>query len=248
VGAGTASRCDERVQQIGPVELWSRQDGRVHETVLDSPAPVQTRSRTTIAVTGLAGALLGWLLAAPMEASFAGSKLIELPYVPDAWAPAYTWMYELAGEPLGLSPYYFWGKAAFLMYVAGVLVVRTLPPGRGRRGRVGRRILLGAFVVGLAGNLMGYWGGAGDEITLLSTVGFLGLEAPAMLAMLVSMAVLGFGYRRDGMPRRVSWLFVGSVVAVPLFNGLVIGYAPHGVLVPILLILTAATTAVHKPR
>jgi hypothetical protein len=199
-------------------------------------------------VIGFAGALLGWLLAAPMETSFADFQVIELPYVPDAWAPAYTWVYELAGEPLGLSPYYFWGKAAFLMYVAGLLVVRAVPPGKSRRCRVARRTLLGAFVVGLAGNLVGYWGGAGDEMTLCSTVGFLGLEAPAMLAMLASMAVLGFGYRRDGAPARVSLLFVGSVVAVPLFNGLVIGYAPHGVLVPILLILTAAMTGVNQPR
>jgi hypothetical protein len=66
--------------------------------------------------------------------------------------------------------------------------------------------------------------------------------------MLASMAVLGFAYRRDGMPARVSLLLVGSVVAVPLFNGLVIGYAPHGVLVPILLILTAAMTGVNEPR
>ena len=213
-------------------------------------APTTTRDRRRVAVpVGVAAVLLGWLLAAPMEATFTGSGPTALPYVPDAWAGAYGSVYDGVGEALGLTPYYFWGKAAFLLYVAGLVVVSALPHTPSRRSRVGRRVLLGAFAVGLVGDLLGYWSGWGStEMGTLTDIGFVALEVPAMLAMLVGCVVLGLGYRADGVVRRwVPWLMVAVVVVVPAFNVLLIGYAPHGVLVPLLGVLTATVAAARVP-
>ena len=182
-----------------------------------------------------------------MEASFAGAGPSALPYVPDAWAGAYADVYSAVGEPAGLTPYYFWGKAAFLVYVAGLVVVSALPRTSSRRSRVGRRLLLGGFAVGLVGDLLGYWSGWGSSETgTLTNLGFLALEVPAMLAMLVGTVVLGLGLRADGVrPRWVPWVLVAAVVLVPAFNALVIGYAPHGVLVPLIGLLTVTVATVR---
>lgn len=196
---------------------------------------------------GVAATLLGWLLAAPMEASFTGTGPTTLPYVPDPWAGAYDSVYSTVGEPIGLTAYYFWGKAAFLLYVAGLVATSALPRTTSRRSRVGRRLLLGGFAVGLVGDLLGYWSGWGStEMGTLTGIGFVALEVPAMLAMLVGCVVLGLGFRADGVvPRWVPWLLVAAVVVVPAFNGLAIGYAPHGVLVPLLGVLTATVAAIR---
>ena len=208
-----------------------------------------TGNRRTTIVVGVVGVLLGWLLAAPMEASFSGTGPTALPYVPDGLAGAYDGLYGVVGEPIGLTPYYFWGKGAFLMYVAGLVVASALPALPSRRSRVGRRVLLGAFAVGLVGDLLGYWSGWGStELGTLTSIGFVALEMPAMLAMLVGCVVLGLGYRADGVvPRWLPWLLVGVVVLVPAFTLLVIGYAPHGVLVPVLGILTVTVAAARLP-
>ena len=201
--------------------------------------------RPAAVVVGIAGMVLGWLLAAPMEASFTGTGPTTLPNVPDAWVAAYDGVYSTVGEPIGLTAYYFWGKAAFLMYVAGLVAVSALPRTTSRRSRVGRRLLLGGFAVGLVGDLLGYWSGWGSaEMGTLTNIGFVALEVPAMLAMLVGCVVLGLGFRADGvLPRWVPWLLVATVVGVPAFNALVIGYAPHGVLVPVLGVLTVTVAA-----
>ncbi len=221
------------------------------ETTATSIRTMTTGSRRTAVAVGVVGVLLGWLLAAPMEASFSGAGPTTLPYVPDAWAGAYDGVFSAVGEPLGLSAYYFWGKGAFLMYVAGLLVVWLLPAALpSRRSRVGRRVLLGAFAVGLVGDLLGYWSGWGSsEMGTLTNIGFVALEMPAMLAMLVGCVVLGLGYRADGVvPRWVPWLLVGVVVLVPAFNALVIGYAPHGVVVPVLAVLTVTVAVARSSR
>jgi hypothetical protein len=219
------------------------------ETTAISAHSATARSRSVTVAVGVAGMLLGWLLAAPMEASFTGTGPATLPYVPDAWVDAYTGAYDSVGEPVGLTPYYFWGKAAFLLYVAGLVVVSALPVTASRRSRVGRRVLLVAFAVGLVGDLLGYWSGWGStEMGTLTDIGFVALEVPAMLAMLVGCVVLGLGYRADGVvPRWVPWLLVAVVVVVPAFNALLIGYAPHGVLVPLLAVVTVTVAAVRVP-
>ena len=216
------------------------------ETTTTSRRTTTSGNRRTAVIVGAVGVLVGWLLAAPMEASFSGTGPTTLPYVPDWSAGVYDGIYGAVGEPLGLSAYYFWGKGAFLMYVAGLVVVSTLPAALpSRRSRVGRRVLLGAFAVGLVGDLLGYWSGWGSsEMGTLTDIGFVALEIPAMLAMIVGCVVLGLGYRADGVvPRWVPWLLVSVVVLVPAFNLLAIGYAPHGVLVPLLGVLTATAAA-----
>ena len=213
-------------------------------------ATATNRDRRPLAIgVGIAAMVLGWLLAAPMEASFAGAGPATLPYVPDAWAGAYASVYNAVGEPAGLTAYYFWGKAAFLMYVAGLVVVSALPRTPSRRSRVGRGSLLAGFLVGLVGDLLGYWSGWGStEMGTLTDIGFVALEIPAMLAMLVGCVLLGLGLRKDGvLPRWVPWLLVAVVVVVPAFNALLIGYAPHGVLVPLLGILTATVATARVP-
>lgn len=217
----------------------------MEETIAAPAARDLTDRRRGAVAAGLGGALLGWLLAAPMEATFSGPGPVELPYVPDSWAPAYDAVFSTVGEPLGLTEYYFWGKLAFLMYVAGLVVARALPDGACRRSRLGKRLLIIAFALGLVGDVVGYWGGWGsDEMTLLTDIGFVALEVPAMLLMLVSLVVLGFGLRRDGLrPAWVPWLLVAAVVLVPLFNATLIGYAPHGVLVPVLVLLAVVVAA-----
>lgn len=179
-----------------------------------------------------------------MEATFSSTGTGELPFAPDAWAPAYSSVHEQVGEPLGLSPYYFWGKLAFLMYVAGLLLARALPDGVCRRSRVGRRLFVLAWIVGLVGDVIAYWGGAGSEMTLATDIGFLALEVPAMLTLVVSLGVLGFGYRHDGMtPGWVPWLLIGTAVLTLPSTAVLIGYVPHGVLVPLLIGLTVAVAA-----
>ena len=202
------------------------------------------RPRPVLAAVGALGATLGWLLAAPMEAEFAASGAAELPYAPDAWAPAYHWLHEHIGEPLRLSTYYFWGKLAFLVYLAGLFVTRGLPTGACRRSVVGRRLLLIAWTVGLVGDVVAYWGGAGEEMTLATDIGFLALEVPAMLTLVVSLGVLGFGYRHDRMtPGWVPWLLVATAVLALPSTAVLIGYVPHGVLVTLLVGLTVAALA-----
>jgi hypothetical protein len=220
------------------------------ETTATSTSTTTAGSRRTAVVLGIVGILLGWLLAAPMEASFSGTGPTAMPYVPDGLVGAYDSVYGAVGEPIGLTPYYFWGKGAFLMYVAGLVVASALPAAlSSRRSRVGRRVLLGAFAVGLVGDLLGYWSGWGStEMGTLTSIGFVALEMPAMLAMLVGCVVLGLGFRADGvLPLWVPWLLVAVVVLVPAFNLLVIGYAPHGVLVPVLGVLTVTVAAARVP-
>jgi hypothetical protein len=197
------------------------------------------RARPFVAL-GVIAVALGWLLAVPMEASFSDFDGGVLPYAPDSWSPAYEWVYETAGEPLGMTEYYFWGKFAFLLYVAGLILLRALPRGSGRASRVGRRLLQVGLVAGLVGDLLGYWSGWGHEdMTELTSVGFIFLEVPGLLLLVIGLVVSGIGLWRDGLrPRWTPWLLVlGGLGAVP-FSGFVIGYLPHGVLVPVLGTLT----------
>ena len=195
--------------------------------------------RGAAAVAG-AGALLGWLLAAPTGQAWGDFPADELPFASDGWSAAYSWIHSGIGEPLGLTAYYFWGKLAFLMYAAGLVAVRALPRGDTGTARVGRRLLLGAMAVGLVGDLLAYWGGWGHvETTPLSGTGFVLLELPSLLVMTIGLGVAGLGLRHE-LASGAGWAMFGGALTVPFFMGLFIGYLPHGVVVPVLATLCLA--------
>ncbi len=152
-------------------------------------------TRRAAAAAG-AGALVGWLLAAPTAAAWGAYPSGQLPFAPDGWSGAYAWVYDRVGEPLDLSEYYFWGKFAFLMYLAGWVAVRALPRGSTGAARTGRWMLAGGMAIGLVGDLLGYWGGT-DDRTDLSGIGFVLLELPALLVMTIGLGVAGVGLRRN---------------------------------------------------
>jgi hypothetical protein len=130
------------------------------------------------------------------------------------------------------------------VYLAGLLLARGLPVGVCRRSVIGRRLLLIAWTVGLVGDVVAYWSGRGEETTLATDIGFLAFEVPAVLTLVVSLSVLGFGYRYDGMaPRWVPWLLVVTAVLALPSTAVLIGYVPHGVLVTLLVGMTVAVAA-----
>jgi hypothetical protein len=187
------------------------------------------------------GLVLGLLLAAIQQYVWDGLSGGRLPYVPDSWYDDYLRVYDRFGARWGLSPYYFWGRFAFLIYLAGLAGVSALPPGRSPLARVGRRLLLIALAAGLLGDVLAYWGGTGEELTTLTGIGFALIETPAMLLMTGAVVVYGVGLARDGLvPRWAPWCLVASGALVLPVALLVITYAPHGVLVTVLAGITAA--------
>ena len=111
------------------------------------------------------GVAVCWLLVAIQQYLWDNLSGGHLPYLPDAWYRGYQTVYERLGVAWGLSPYYFWGRFAVLMYIAALVGAYALPRGLGRVTRVGRRLLLAGVVVGLIGDVIAYWGGTGDELT-----------------------------------------------------------------------------------
>ena len=125
-----------------------------------------TRGNRMVAVgAATAGVAVSWLLAPIQQYAFDGLVGRRLPYVPDAWFEAYEAVYERFGAPFGLSQYSFWGRFALLIYVLGLVAVMALPAGPCPTYRFGRRLLLDAFVLGLVGDVLGYWGGTGEKLT-----------------------------------------------------------------------------------
>jgi hypothetical protein len=159
----------------------------------------------------------------------------QLPYLPDSWYGAYHEVYERVGAPLGMTPYYFWGRFAFLIYAAALLGARALPPGRGRLARVGRPLLLGALAIGMVGDFLAYWGGTDQaDFTPVSVIGFGTMEIPAFMVTIIAMILYGVSLLREQRLR--SWagwgLVLGGALVVPgLF---VVTYFPHGALITVL--------------
>ncbi len=207
-------------------------------------------SRRGVAVTvGVLAMLLAWLTAVPLAHHFNGLAPGDLPWAPDTWAPAYDAVYATLGRPLGLSEYYSWGKPAFLMYAAALGLAFMAPRGVGRWSRVGLVLLRVALGVGLVADVVGCWGGWGaGEMTAVTGYAFSFAEIWALLPMAVALAVLGVGYVRDRVrPRWAAWFVLAAAVLTLPFAGLVLGYAPHGVLLPVLAGLVVVAAASPRP-
>ena len=87
--------------------------------------------------TAWLGVSLCWLPIAMQQYYWDDMAGGHLPYVPDAWYGLYQIVYERLGVPLGLTPYYFWGRFAVLLYIAALVGAYALPRRRGRATRVG---------------------------------------------------------------------------------------------------------------
>lgn len=187
------------------------------------------------------GVVFGVLLAAIQQYVWDGHSGGRLPYVPDSWFDEYQDVYDRLGTRWGLSPYYFWGRFAFLIYLAGLVGAWALPRGESRLAGVGRRLLLVAFAVGFVGDVLAYWGGTGEDLTTLTGIGFVLIETPALLALTLAMPIYGVGLARDGVesPWAAWFLIAGGVLVLPvaLFG---ITYAPHGVLITVLTAIALA--------
>lgn len=159
----------------------------------------------------------------------------RLPYAPDSWYVGYREVYERFGSPLGLSPYYFWGRFAFLVYLAAFAGARSLPTGSSGLARVGRRLLLVALAAGAVGDFLAYWGGTDqDEFTAVTVIGYVGIEFWALLLTIIAMVLYGIGLLRE---RRLHswagwWLVAGGALVVP--GIFVVTYVPHGILITVL--------------
>ena len=208
--------------------------------------------RVVAVCLGSVAVLLAWLTAVPLAHHFNGLSAGDLPWAPDSWSAAYDGVYEGIGAPLGLSVYYFWGKLAFLLYAVALLLTRLLPPGSSRWSRVGRRMLQLVLVVGLVADVVGYWGGWGSpEMTAVTGYAFSFAEIWALLLLPVALVVLGVGLVRDRVrPRWSAWCLVGAGLLTLPFGFFVLGYAPHGVLLPVLaaLVLVVAADPVPEAR
>jgi len=199
-----------------------------------------------LAVTlGVLAVLLSWLTAVPLAHEFNGLAPGDLPWAPDAWSAAYDGVYRAVGVPLGLSPYYFWGKPAFLLYAVALLLAWRLPVTPGRWSRAGLGLLRVVLVVGLVADVAGYWGGWGSpEMTPLTGYAFSYAEVWALLLLPVALLLLGVGHVRDRVrPRWSAWCLVAAGLLTLPFGFLVLGYAPHGVLLPVLVGLVLAVAA-----
>jgi hypothetical protein len=191
------------------------------------------------------GMCVGWLLVAIQQYVWDGGTGGRLPYVPNAWYGTYEAVYERVGARWGLSAYYFWGRFALLIYLAVFIGAWALPPGAGRTSRVGRRALLAAVVVGLIGDVLAYWGGSGDELSMLTVIGFGFVELPALLVLILAMVVyaVGLARERSKQPVVTCSLIAGGTLSIPV-SLFLITYVPHGILLTVLAALTVALAAV----
>ena len=192
-----------------------------------------TRALALAAV--VSGLVLGVLLASIQQYAWEDMSGGRLPYLPDSWYDEYEGLYDRTGARWGLSPYYFWGRFAFLVYLAGLAGAWALPASGSRVAGRGRRLLLVAFVVGLLGDVVAYWGGTDEELTPITSIGFGLVETPALLVMTAAVVIYGVGLARDGVrPRWAPWCLVAGGALAPPVALLGITYVPHGVLITVL--------------
>jgi uncharacterized membrane protein YhfC len=95
------------------------------------------------------------------------------------------------------------------------------------------------------GDVLAYWGGSGDELSMLTVIGFGFVELPALLLLVLAMVVYGVGLARERIkPPVVAWsLIAGGTLPIPVSLYLVT-YVPHGILLTVLAALSVALTDV----
>jgi hypothetical protein len=219
--------------------------------------------RVTAAVAALSAAALAcWLLAPIMDLTFSTGPRATLRWAPDAWLPPYDRLYEGLGRDRGLPAYFFWGRFTVLVYAAGLFGALTFPRGPDRSVRIGRRLLVLGFVLGLVGDVGAYWGAGGtssgpqplpmaqqplpDLENAVTGVFFLG-ESLAGLLILLGLGLMGAALLRERRrPIWVPWaLLAGALGTLPVAI-FVIDYVPHGFLLPVMVTMAVALAGLAR--
>jgi hypothetical protein len=61
------------------------------------------------------------------------------------------------------------------------------------------------------GDVLAYWGGSGDELSMLTVIGFGFVELPALLLLVLAMVVYGVGLARERIkPPVVAWSLIAG--------------------------------------
>ena len=188
---------------------------------------MSSHARTTISFLGL----LLCLTLAPIQSSIWNQA--ETPH----WISALTLiqnsstaLYQAAGSPLDITPYYFFGRFFFLIYLTLFISLTTLFPYASQTGSMSKnlhRALAGFLGLAAIGNLIAYWGGGwfGTEVRF---VGFWIIEVPSLVLSLIGLSALGVTLLKH--PAR-PWLTAFTLILTPVFSiaaTMAFQYMPHG--------------------
>jgi hypothetical protein len=191
-----------------------------------------------IVVANLAGALLCLLLAPIQSATW------NFPYplfVIVLWpiVEVGSAIHSAVAAPFGISPYDFWGRFFFLVYLAMLPAALALGPNsrESRVGRLGFRLLVGGLLVALVADVAAYWS-HGTALDVLWSAGF-GVELLGLLAILVGMTLLGVDESMRGTRLAGMAVIIGALLAVPAT--FFVGYIPHGPVLPLTIALAVAS-------
>ena len=141
-----------------------------------------------------------------------------------------TALYQAAGAPLDTTPYYFFGRFFFLIYLTLFISLTTLFPYASQTGSLSKnlhRTLSGFLAAAAMGNLIAYWGGSwfGANVRF---VGFWIIEVPSLALTLIGLSALGATLLKH--PSR-PWLISLLLIMAPVFSvaaTVAFQYMPHG--------------------
>lgn len=152
-----------------------------------------------------------------------------------------TVIHAALAAPFGITPYDFWGRMFFVVYLAMLPAAMALWPSS-RAGRLGFWLVIGGLTVALLGDVASYWS-HGTALSMLWGPGFM-IEMLGLLAALVGTIVVAVHQLRQGTRTAAAALMVGALTAVPA--AFVVGYVPHGLVLPLTFALAiAAPSAVR---
>ncbi len=154
-------------------------------------------------------------------------------------------LYWGLGVRSGLTMYHFYGRmfvAVYALALVGLVALHTRQArAEGARERLWVRALAASVLVALVNDILSYW-----EVPLLSRIppfGF-GVESLALLVALFSSGFYGWATLRAGVvPAWAAWSLALAFPIAVLATFRLIGYAPHGAMLPLSIAIALATSA-----
>lgn len=188
---------------------------------------MSSHTRTTVSFLGVALCLY----LAPIQSTI--WNVAETPHwigALTALQNSATVLYQAAGPTLDITPYYFFGRFFFLIYLTLFIALTTLFPYASQMGSHTKslhRTLSGFLALAAVGNLIAYWGGGwfGPDVRF---VGFWLIEVPSLCLTLIGLSALGVALLKH--PAR-PWLIAVLLILTPAFSiaaTMAFQYMPHG--------------------